>query len=59
MAVPLISLLLERLTSLNIPRSEILAIWGALTGTTALGWNILRHLHSKGRLKLEWIYRLE
>ena len=59
MAVPLISFLLEKLTSLDVSRGEILAAWGAITGTTALGWNILRHLRSKGRLRLEGIYQLD
>ena len=58
-AVSLIPLWLEKLTSLDVSLVEILAAWGAITGTTALVWNILRHLRSKGRLKLEGLYQLD
>jgi hypothetical protein len=33
------------------------ARWGAIAGTIALGWNILRATRSKGRLKVEAIYK--
>ena len=59
MAVPIIPLLLQRLTSLDVSRAEVLAGWGAITGTASLGWNILRHVRSKGRVKLEGIYQLD
>jgi hypothetical protein len=58
-AVPIIAPWLEKLRSLEIPRSEILAAWGAITGSLALGWNILRQVRSKGCLKLEGIYQLD
>ena len=48
---------LEKLTSWDVSRTDIVAWWGAIAGTVALGWNILRSTRSKGRLKVEWIYQ--
>jgi len=50
---------LEDLTSSNVFSSEIVAWWGAIAGTLALTWNILRHARSKGRLNVEAIYRVD
>ena len=50
---------LEKLTSLHVSHSDLLAWWGAITGTIALGWNIVRHARPKGRLKVEGIYQAD
>ena len=59
MALPIIPPWLEKLTSFDVSRGGLLAAWGAVTGTLALAWNILRHFRSKGRVKLEGIYQLD
>ena len=59
MALPIISPWLEKLTSLDVSRLEILAGWGATTGTLALLWNIVRYFRSRGSLKLEGLYQLD
>lgn len=48
---------LEKLTSFDVSRSDIVAWWGAIAGTVALGWNLLRSTRSKGHLKVEGIYQ--
>ena len=50
---------LEKLTSLSVLPSDTVAWWGAIAGTIALGWNILRMIGSKGRVKVEAIYNVE
>ena len=50
---------LEKLTSSGVSRSEIAVWWGAIAGTIALGWNILRATCSKGRVKIEAIYKAD
>jgi hypothetical protein len=50
---------LEKLTSMDVSLSDIVAWWGAIAGTGALGWNILRGARSKRRVKLEAIYEVD
>jgi len=50
---------LEKLTSSDVSRGDIVAWWGAIAGTVALGWNVLRHAGSKGRVKVEGIYQVD
>ena len=38
---------------MNIDITTLLAIWGALLSTFAIGWNIYRHFSEKGRLKVD------
>lgn len=59
MALAIIPPWLEKLTSLNVSQSDLVAWWGAIAGTMALGWNILRHTRPKGRLKVEGIYQVD
>ncbi len=59
MALAIIPPWLEKLTSLNVSHSDLVAWWGAIAGTIALGWNILRHTRLKGRLKVEGIYQVD
>jgi hypothetical protein len=49
---------LEKLTSSDVWRSDLAAWWGAIIGTVALGWNILRNFRPKGRVKVEGIYQV-
>jgi hypothetical protein len=39
--------------------SDVAAWWGAIVATIALGWNILRAVRLKGRLKLQAMYRVD
>lgn len=59
MALVIIPPLLEKLISSPVSGSDILAWWGATAGTIALGWNVLRHTRSKGRMRLDGIYQLD
>ena len=58
-ALAIIPLLIEKLTSSDVTRSDVVAWWGAIAGTVALGWNILHHARSKGRVKVEGIYQVD
>jgi hypothetical protein len=49
---------LEQVIPSHVSRGDIVAWWGAIAGTVALGWNVLRHTRSKGRMKLEGIYEM-
>jgi hypothetical protein len=57
-ALGIIPAWLEKLTCSDVWRSDIAAWWGAITGTVALGWNILRNFRPKGRVKVEGIYQV-
>ena len=59
MALVIIPPWLEKVTSSHVSRSDIVTWWGAIAGTLALGWNILRHARFKGRMKLEGIYQVD
>ena len=48
---------LEKLAHSDVSRTDIVAWWGAIAGTLALGWNVLRSTRSKGRVKVEWVYQ--
>ena len=50
---------LEKVISSHVSGTDIVAWWGATAGTIALGWNVLRHARSKGRMKLDGIYQLD
>ena len=50
---------LQTLTSSSVSRGDIVAWWGAIAGTLALGWDILRQVQSKGRLDVEVIYQVD
>jgi hypothetical protein len=50
---------LENLTSSGVSRSDIVAWWGAIAGTVALGWNTLRLARSKGSLRVQEIYQVD
>jgi len=43
----------------NVSGSDVAAWWGAVVATVALGWNVLRAVRSKGRLKLEATFQAD
>lgn len=59
MALIIIPSWLEKLSSSSVSPSDIVAWWGAIAGTFALVWNILRTTRSKGRVKVEAIYNVD
>lgn len=59
MALSIIPPWLESVTSFHVSPGDIVAWWGAIAGTVALAWNILRHARFKGRMKLEGIYQVD
>jgi hypothetical protein len=58
-ALAIIPLWLEKLTSSDVWRNDLAAWWGAIVATIALVWNILRELRSKGHLKVQAMYHVE
>jgi hypothetical protein len=50
---------LEKLTFSDVSRTDIVAWWGAIAGTAALSWNVLRRARSKGRLRVQGIYQAD
>jgi hypothetical protein len=50
---------LEKLTSSDVWHSDVVAWWGAIVATIALGWNILRDVRSKGHLKVQAVYQAD
>ena len=59
MALAIIPLWVERLTSSDVSRSDVAAWWGAIVGTIAFGWNTLRDVRPKGRLKVAAMYQVD
>ena len=59
MALTIIPPWLEKLTFSDVWRSDVAAWWGAIVATIALGWNILRDVRSKGRLKVQATFRMD
>jgi hypothetical protein len=55
-ALFLIPPLLAKLASSDVSSSDVAAWWGAIVASIALGWNILRVVRSKGRLRVEATY---
>jgi hypothetical protein len=58
-ALPIIPLWREKLTSSDVWPSDVVAWWGAIVATIALGWNILRDVRSKGHLKVQAMYQAD
>jgi len=58
-ALAIIRLWVERLTSADVSRSDVAAWWGAIVATIAFGWNILRDVRPKGRLKVAAMYQVD
>jgi hypothetical protein len=50
---------LEKLTSSDVRHSDVVAWWGAIAATIALGWNILGHVRSNGHLKVQATYHAD
>lgn len=59
MAPAIIPPWLDKLTSWNVSHTALVAWWGSIAGTLALGWNILRSARPRGRLKVEEIYQVD
>ena len=59
MALADISAWLENLAASHLSGSDVAAWWGAIVATVALGWNVLRAVRSKGRLKVEAMFQMD